>query len=226
LARQAESPKLQASCVRFGNVLASNGSVVNLFEEQIAMGGPVTVTHREVERYFMMVEEAAALVLQSAALGAHRREASETGHDASGCIYVLEMGEPVNIGRLARQLIRLRGKVPDVDIEVRYTGMRPGEKITELLSYEDEDLAPTSVEGIQLYNRAVLDPASVLNRTKSLIKALNTRHRAEIRKVIAQLVPGYDPAHVLDEPEVAIVPLIAEAENVANDVEDGTGTDG
>jgi len=226
LARQAESPKLQASCVRFGNVLASNGSVVNLFEEQIAMGGPVTVTHREVERYFMMVEEAAALVLQSAALGAHRREASETGHDASGCIYVLEMGEPVNIGRLARQLIRLRGKVPDVDIEVRYTGMRPGEKITELLSYEDEDLAPTSVEGIQLYNRAVLDPASVLNRTKSLIKALNTRDRAEIRKVIAQLVPGYDPAHVLDEPEVAIVPLIGEADNVANDVEDGTGTDG
>ena len=92
LARQAASPELQASCVRFGNVLASNGSVVNLFEEQIAMGGPVTVTHREVDRYFMMLEEAAALVLQSAALGAKRREASETGHDESGCIYVLEMG--------------------------------------------------------------------------------------------------------------------------------------
>jgi len=226
LARQAENPGLQASCVRFGNVLASNGSVVNLFEEQIAMGGPVTVTHREVERYFMMLEEAAALVLQSAALGAHRRDTSETGHDASGCIYVLEMGEPVNIGRLARQLIRLRGKVPDVDIEVRYTGMRPGEKITELLSYEDEDLAPTGVGGIQLYNRAVLDPASVLNRTKSLIKALNTRDRAEIRKVIAQLVPGYDPANVLDEPELAIVPLIADVDDVANDVEDAAGTGG
>ena len=226
LARQAASPGLQASCVRFGNVLSSNGSVVNLFEEQIAMGGPVTVTHREVDRYFMMLEEAAALVLQSAALGSHRRDASETGHDASGCIYVLEMGEPVNIGRLARQLIRLRGKVPDVDIEVRYTGLRPGEKLTEVLSYDDEDLEPTSVDGIQLYNRAVLDPASVLNRTRSLIKALNTRDRAEIRKVIAQLVPGYDPANVLDEPELAIVPNIADVDDAANDVDDGTGTEG
>ena len=226
LARQAALPNLQASCVRFGNVLASNGSVVNLFEEQIAMGGPVTVTHREVDRYFMMLEEAAALVLQSAALGSKRREASKTGHDASSCIYVLEMGAPVNIGRLARQLIRLRGKVPDVDIEVRYTGLRPGEKLTEVLSYEDEDLAPTDVEGIQLYNRAVLDPASVLNRTKSLIRALNTRDRAAIRKSIAQLVPGYDPTNVLDEPELAIVPNIADADDVANDVDDGTGTDG
>lgn len=226
LARQAATPGLQASCVRFGNVLASNGSVVNLFEEQIAMGGPVTVTHREVDRYFMMLEEAAALVLQSAALGSDRRNASKTGHDASGCIYVLEMGEPVNIGRLARQLIRLRGKVPDVDIEVRYTGLRPGEKLTEVLSYEDEDLVPTGVDGIQLYNRAVLDPASVLNRTKRLIRALNTRDRAAIRKSIAQLVPGYDPANVLDEPELAIVPNIADLDHVANDVDDGTGTEG
>lgn len=226
LARQAGNPALQASCVRFGNVLASNGSVVNLFEEQIAMGGPVTVTHREVDRYFMMLEEAAALVLQSAALGADRRNASENGHDNSACIYVLEMGEPVNIGRLARQLIRLRGKVPDVDIEVRYTGLRPGEKLTELLSYEDEDLLPTDVDGIQLYNRAVLDPVSVLNQTKKLIRALNTRDRVAIRKSIAQLVPGYDPAHVLDEPEVAIVPNIADADSVANDIENGTGTVG
>jgi len=226
LARQAALPGLQASCVRFGNVLASNGSVVNLFEEQIAMGGPVTVTHREVDRYFMMLEEAAALVLQSAALGSARREASTTGHDESSCIYVLEMGEPVNIGRLARQLIRLRGKVPDVDIEVRYTGLRPGEKLTEALSYDDEDLVPTSVDGIQLFNRAVLDHGSVLRRTRSLITALNTRDRDAIRKSIAQLVPGYDPANVLDEPELAIVPNIADADNVANDVDDGTGTQG
>ena len=226
LARQAALPGLQASCVRFGNVLASNGSVVNLFEEQIAMGGPVTVTHPEVDRYFMMLEEAAALVLQSAALGSKRREASKTGHDESGCIYVLEMGEPVNIGRLARQLIRLRGKVPDVDIEVRYTGLRPGEKLTEVLSYDDEDLAPTEVDGIQLYNRAVLDPASVLNRTKSLIRALNTRDRVAIRKSIAQLVPGYDPANVLDEPELAIVSNIGDVDAVANDVDESTGTEG
>ena len=215
---------MQASCVRFGNVLASNGSVVNLFEEQIAMGGPVTVTHREVERFFMMLEEAAALVLQSAAMGAKRRDATDEGHDDSGCIYVLEMGEPVNIGRLARQLIRLRGKVPDVDIEVHYTGLRPGEKLTEVLSYEDEDLAPTDVDGIQLYNRSLLDPTSVLNRTKALIRALNTRDRTAIRKSIAQLVPGYDPAHVLDEPELAIVPNVADFDSVANDVDDEAGT--
>ncbi len=226
LARQAVTPTLQASCVRFGNVLASNGSVVNLFEEQIAMGGPVTVTHREVDRFFMMVEEAAALVLQSAALGSKRRAAADKGHDSSGCIYVLEMGEPVNIGRLARQLIRLRGKVPDVDVEVRYTGLRPGEKLTEVLSYDDEDLAPTEIEGIQLYNGAVLDPASVLRRVRSLIRALNSRDREALRKVIAQLVPGYDPAHVLDEPELAILPNVADPEMVANDVDDSTGTDG
>jgi len=226
LARQATMPRLQASCVRFGNVLASNGSVVNLFEEQIANGGPVTVTHPEVDRYFMMLEEAAALVLQSAALGAKRRMNSNNGHDSAGCIYVLEMGEPVNIGRLARQLIRLRGKVPDVDIEVRYTGLRPGEKITEVLSYENEDLAPTAVDGIRLYNGAVIDPASVLRRVKSLIRALNTRDRDAIRKTIAQLVPGYDPAHVLDEPETAIVPNVAEPDLVANDVDEATGTKG
>jgi O-antigen biosynthesis protein WbqV len=226
LARQAAQPGLQASCVRFGNVLASNGSVVNLFEEQIAMGGPVTVTHPEVDRYFMTLEEAAALVLQAAALGSKRRDASETGHDTSGCIYVLEMGEPVNIGRLARQLIRLRGKVPDVDIEVRYTGLRPGEKLTEVLSYEDEDLAPTEVEGVQLYNRAVLDPASVLNRTKSLIRALNTRDRVSIRRSIAQLVPGYDPEDLLDEPELAIISNIGDVDAVANDVDESTGTEG
>jgi len=226
LARQAETPGLQASCVRFGNVLASNGSVVNLFEEQIAMGGPVTVTHREVDRYFMMLEEASALVLQSAALGAQRRDASETGHDASGFTYVLEMGEPVNIGRLARQLIRLRGKVPDVDIEVRYTGLRPGEKLTEVLSYEDEDLNPTDVDGIQRYNQAPLNSASVLQATKTLIRALDTRDRMAVRKAIAQLVPGYDPAYVLDEPELAIVPNVSDPENVANDVDEDTGTEG
>lgn len=222
LARQATHSTMQASCVRFGNVLASNGSVVNLFEEQIAMGGPVTVTHREVDRYFMMVEEASALVLQAAALGAKRREQIGGGHDASSCIYVLEMGEPVNIARLARQLIRLRGKVPDVDIEVRYTGLRPGEKLTEVLSYEDEDLAPTAVDGVQRYNGTIIDPASVLERVRSLIKALETRNRQAIRKAIAQLVPTYDPSDVLAEPKLALVPNVNESEVVANDVDDRT----
>ena len=93
-------------------------------------------------------------------------------------------------------------------------------------SYDDEDLPPTEVDGIQLYNRAVLDPASVLNRTKSLIRALNTRDRVAIRKSIAQLVPGYDPANVLDEPELAIVSNIGDVDAVANDVDESTGTEG
>ena len=222
LARQAVNPGLQASCVRFGNVLASNGSVVTLFEEQIAMGGPVTVTHREVDRYFMMVEEASALVLQSAALGARRREQVNGGHDDTACIYVLEMGEPVNIARLARQLIRLRGKVPDVDVEVRYTGLRPGEKLTEVLSYEDEDLVPTLVDGVQRYTGAMIDPKSVLKRVKSLISALQTRNRKTIREAIAQLVPTYDPSDVLAEPQLALVPNVADSDVVANDVDDRT----
>ncbi len=212
LARQAQHPTLQASVVRFGNVLASNGSVVNLFEEQIAAGGPVTVTHREVDRYFMMVEEASALVLQAAALGGEQmraRRRDDAVPKASGCIYVLEMGEPVNIARLARQLIRLRGKVPDVDIDIKYTGLRPGEKLTEVLSYDDENLIRTSVDGVLRYTGSVSNAEAVLSRVRSLIRALNRRDRSRIRKLLAQLVPGYDAAPVLAEPDLALVDVAA-----------------
>jgi FlaA1/EpsC-like NDP-sugar epimerase len=126
----------QFKAVRFGNVLGSSGSVVPIFREQIAQGGPVTVTTPEVTRYFMTIPEAAQLVLVAAAVGGDRK------------ILVLEMGEPVKIDTLARQMIELSGFVPEVDIKVEYTGLKPGEKEYEELLTDDENIVPTKQEGI------------------------------------------------------------------------------
>ena len=190
LSRQALVPSMQAAGVRFGNVLASRGSVINLFEEQIMRGGPVTVTHPDVDRYFMSVEEASALVLQAATIGRH---SAGKANNASANIYVLEMGEPVNIARLARQLIRLRGKVPDIDVEVRFTGLRPGEKLTEQLTHKEENLAPTRIAGVQRFTGDMVDPSSVMRRVKKLLAALERRDRPEILKALKGLLPDYNP---------------------------------
>ncbi len=141
--------------VRFGNVLGSTGSVVPLFQRQLAAGGPLTVTDPAVERYFMTCGEAVQLVLQTAAHGL-------TGGGQRGRIFVLDMGEPIKIVDLARQMIRLAGLVPDRDIAIKFIGLKPGEKLTELLSEADEPLQPTSAAGIltaapRLFARAVVD---------------------------------------------------------------------
>jgi O-antigen biosynthesis protein WbqV len=191
MARQSQVPDLHAAAVRFGNVLASTGSVVTLFEQQIAEGGPVTVTHEDMNRFFMTVQEASSLVLQAAALNAATaREAAE--------IYVLEMGEPVNIAQLARNLIRLRGKVPDEDIEIRFTGLRPGEKLSERLTHNEEALTPTYVSGVARFDACVVNPADVLRRVDALLGAIDRRDRAQIKKALTGLLKGFVPKDTLD----------------------------
>jgi len=191
LARQTQVPTMHASAVRFGNVLASTGSVVTLFEEQIAAGGPVTVTHADMNRYFMTVQEASSLVLQAAALSA----AQET-HSAH--IYVLEMGEPVNIAQLARNLIRLRGKVPDEDIQIRYTGLRPGEKLSEKLTHKNELLSPTPVSGVARFDACVIDPIAVLRGVDELLGAIDRRDRPQIKKALTTLLKDFVPKDTLN----------------------------
>jgi O-antigen biosynthesis protein WbqV len=129
--------------VRFGNVLGSTGSVVPRFQEQLAKGGPLTVTHPDITRYFMTVREAVELVLQASALGVRPG-------DLRGKVLVLDMGEPVKIADLARQMIRLAGFKPDEDIKIIYTGLRPGEKLHEELFAATEELIPSAADGVKL----------------------------------------------------------------------------
>jgi len=192
LAAATQSPSLSACAVRFGNVLASTGSVVPLFESQIRRGGPVTVTHKDATRYFMTTQEAAALVLQASALSSMQRK-------EMAAVYVLDMGEPVNIDQLARQLIRLRGYVPDRDIEVAYTGLRPGEKLTELLTDSREELAKTYVDGVMRFTGRIVDPESVIRRINRLLKAAEQRDRPSMIKALSKLLPDYEPNGTLHD---------------------------
>lgn len=186
LASSMNDADISSSAVRFGNVLASNGSVIPLFEKQIENGGPVTVTDKEVTRYFMTKEEAAALVLQAAALnGGQRKEVS--------AVYVLDMGETVNITHLAKQLIRLRGLVPGEDIEIKYTGLRPGEKMEEVLTSVDEKLESTYVKGIDRFTDSVDDPKSLAKHIDTLLAAARKRDRDGVKKALAKLIPQFHP---------------------------------
>ncbi len=170
--------------VRFGNVLGSSGSVVPLFQRQLSAGGPLTVTHPEVTRFFMTTREAVELILQAAAL-------PETELNAAGKIFVLDMGEPVRIRDLAYQMIRLAGLKPDQDIKVVFTGLRPGEKLYEEVLHRDESLMPTSQEGILLAAPRVVDRTEIEASLELLLRAARERNTAAALVQLQQLVPEF-----------------------------------
>ncbi len=163
--------------VRFGNVLGSAGSVVPLFKEQIAGGGPVTVTHPDITRYFMTIPEASQLILQSAYMG------------KGGEIFVLDMGEPLKISYLAEQMIHLSGKTPGEDIEIKYTGLRPGEKLYEELFYQQEDLLKTEHKKILLARSSDSDWSIIEQKMALLQSACDEFDEDRVQSILYDLVP-------------------------------------
>ena len=201
-ALDAEPGDYRAVSVRFGNVLGSTGSVVPRFERQIAAGGPITVTHPDVSRYFMTTQEAASLVLQAAAQPAPKPNGATGGR----AVFVLDMGEPVRIDHLARQLCRLRGREPDVDIVIEYSGLRPGEKVNEALFYDAEEVTETAVGGL-LCARADMLPADELAPlVEAALDAAQKRNRQALYAALRCLTPefragaGGHTSQTVDEP--------------------------
>lgn len=174
----AESTATKVMAVRFGNVLGSSGSVIPIFKRQIANGGPVTVTHPEVVRYFMTIPEAVGLVLQTAVLG------------QGGEIFVLDMGQPIKILDLARQMIELSGFIPERDIEIKFTGLKPGEKLFEELQHHSEELLKTAHPRIMRFvGKGKCDPAVL----EKLERSLHLREPNELKQMLNELVPEYTP---------------------------------
>jgi O-antigen biosynthesis protein WbqV len=174
--------------VRFGNVLGSTGSVVPLFTRQLAAGGPLTVTHPDVTRFFMTVREAVELVLEaSAALSVPEEGAA----DARGKIFVLDMGEPVKIVDLARQMIRLAGLRPDRDIEIRFIGLRPGEKLHEALFHAAEAPVPTKNPALRLAAPRTADYAVLARSIDELEEQVRAGHEPRALALLERLVPEY-----------------------------------
>ena len=178
----ADEPKTEFVAVRFGNVLGSNGSVIPRFKEQIAKGGPVTVTHPDIIRYFMTIPEAASLVLQAGT------------YADGGEIFVLDMGSPVKIDTLARNLIRLSGLQPDVDIKISYTGLRAGEKLYEEKLMSEEGMRTTPNHLIHIGSPIPFDTDEFLHQLQMLMTAAYDGQEDTIRDLVAEVVPTYHPA--------------------------------
>lgn len=180
--KKPEGKRTEFVAVRFGNVLGSNGSVIPLFKKQIARGGPVTVTHPDIVRYFMTIPEAVSLVLQA---GCYAK---------GGEIFVLDMGSPVKIDTLARNLIKLSGYKPDVDIRIEYTGLRPGEKLYEEKLMAEEGLKKTPNHLIHVGHPIPFDVEVFLKQLEKLTQASYENREDSIRKMVTEIVPPYHPA--------------------------------
>ena len=181
---QKSHSSMKIISVRFGNVLGSSGSVIPTFRRQITAGGPVTVTHPEVTRYFMSVGEAVGLVLAAGRLG------------EGGEIFILDMGEPVKIEDMARQLIELSGFEPGREIEIRYTGLRPGEKLYEELCHNDEVTEKTDhpkILRLKIKNSALRQKEEIESLIHSAIKEASNGNITQAKQKIRQMVPEYTP---------------------------------
>ena len=176
----AETSRTEFVAVRFGNVLGSNGSVLPLFKEQIAEGGPLTVTDPDIVRYFMTIPEAVSLVLQAASMS------------GKGNIFVLDMGEPVRILDLAENLIKLAGFIPYRDIDIVFTGLRPGEKLFEELTMDEESVHKTANKKIFVGSPLKMDKANFFNHLATLKEVAYSNDSERLLAFIGEMVPTFD----------------------------------
>jgi O-antigen biosynthesis protein WbqV len=186
------TPGTRFVTVRFGNVLGSTGSVVPLFTRQLAAGGPLTVTHPEMTRFFMTVREAVELVLEATA-----NPPEPGGGDARGKIFVLDMGEPVKIVELARQMIRLAGLVPDRDIAIEYIGLRPGEKLHETLFHDAEPPVVTRNPPLRLAAPRTADYGVLARAIDELEEQARAGNEARVLDLLRLAVPEYRAAPII-----------------------------
>ena len=183
--------------VRFGNVIGSSGSVIPTFQEQIRNGGPITLTDPAMERYFMSISEAAQLILQTGAMG------------SDGEIYVLDMGNPVNIKDIAFELIRLSGLEPEKDISIEYIGSRPGEKMFEELRTKEENIVETNNEKIMMMkNGQGYNWDHILEEVSTIIASTKTYNTPEIIDSLKEFIPEYSPDINFDKIKIKKSPIV------------------